>query len=425
MRSIRVHRDFQGKRQVVGFLEGTYPQLSFRYDEDYVHKYPEHAISVSLPVRSEPYGSVETARFFDGLLPEEAARTLLAEATRTARDNYAALLARLSDESVGALVLETEARPAQASYKLFGEDGLAAFAGAPRKVALQLGMESRLSLAGAQSKVGLYRTDESGTAEWFVPCGSAPSTHIVKAASGIFENQLVNEALCMEAARKLGFTVPVTELIETEHGYLLAVERFDRVLADNAPLIDGLSMPMRLHQEDLCQAAGLPTFLKYEPTDGRYPHLAASVLQRASSNPFGDRMLLFQTLVLDFLLGNCDNHLKNRSILWSEDWKSRMLSPLYDLTCTTVYSQLDRQMGMALCASRRIDDVCGEDVLQTASQVGVPERLARSMYAELASGFGDAVELAAALLGEQGVSEAAAVADALLADAEPRRSLLV
>lgn len=425
MRSIRVCRDYQGKRQIVGFLEGAYPQLSFRYDEDYAQNYPGHAISASLPVRSEAYGPAETARFFDGLLPEEAARTLLAEATRTARDDYAALLARLSDESVGALVLETEESLAHASYKPFGADGLAAFAEAPRKVALRLGMESRLSLAGAQSKAGLYCTDKSGVAEWFVPCGSAPSTHIVKAASGIFENQLVNEALCMEAARKLGFAVPAIELIETESGYLLAVERFDRVLVDNAPLVGGLPVPVRLHQEDLCQAAGLPTFLKYEPTDGRYPHLAASVLQRTSSNPFGDRMLLFQTLVLDYLLGNCDNHLKNRSILWSEDWGSRMLSPLYDLTCTTVYPQLDRQMGMALCASRRIDDVRGEDVLQIASQIGVPEKLARSMYRELAAEFGDAVELAAALLGEQGVSEAAAVADALLADAEPRRSLLV
>lgn len=423
MRVIRVCRDYQGKRQLVGLLEGVYPQHSFRYDEGYVQNYPGHAISASLPVRNEPYGPAETSRFFDGLLPEEAARTLLAETTRTARDDYAALLSRLNDESVGALVFETEEEPVRASYEPFGADGLTAFAEAPRKMALQLGMESRLSLAGAQSKVGLYRADAAGAAEWFVPRGAAPSTHIVKAASGIFENQLVNEALCMEVARRLDFAVPATELLETEGGYLLAVERFDRVIADGAPLIDGLPVPMRLHQEDLCQAAGLPTFLKYEPTDGCYPRLAASILQRTSSNPFGDRMMLFQTLVLDYLLGNCDNHLKNRSILWNESWGSRMLSPLYDLTCTTIYPQLDRQMGMALCDSRRIDDIRGEDVLQTASQIGVPEKLARSMYGGLAAEFGDAVEAAAAWLEGQGVSEAAAVADALLADAEPRRSL--
>ena len=76
MDAIRVCRDYQGEHQLVGLLEGGYPQLLFRYDEDYARSYPRHAISACLPVRGEPYGPVETSRFFDGLLPEEAACTL-------------------------------------------------------------------------------------------------------------------------------------------------------------------------------------------------------------------------------------------------------------------------------------------------------------------------------------------------------------
>ena len=57
-----------------------------------------------------------------------------------------------------------------------------------------MGMASRLSFAGAQSKVGLYHVGDDPLEGWYVPRGAAPTTHIVKAPTRVFPNQTVNEA---------------------------------------------------------------------------------------------------------------------------------------------------------------------------------------------------------------------------------------
>jgi serine/threonine-protein kinase HipA len=79
--------------------------------------------------------------------------------------------------------------------------------------------------------------------------------------------------------------------------------------------------------------------------------------------------------------------LKNRSILWAVDWQSRRLAPLYDLTSTTVYPQLDRQMGVALCESRVIDNVTPEDIANIASGIGVSSKMTKRVIDELLEGI--------------------------------------
>jgi serine/threonine-protein kinase HipA len=96
-----------------------------------------------------------------------------------------------------------------------------------------------------------------------------------------------------------------------------------------------MEMPIRLHQEDFCQALGLPLFLKYEPTDGHYASLIAHTLDEVSADPIADKIEFFRRLIFDYYIGNCDNHLKNRSILWTPDLQSCRLAPLYDLTSIT------------------------------------------------------------------------------------------
>ncbi|MCT9623354.1 HipA domain-containing protein, partial [Curtobacterium sp. C2H10] len=71
-----------------------------------------------------------------------------------------------------------------------------------------------------------------------------------------------NEYLCLALARALGFAVPGAEIITTRSIRALAVERFDRRWAqENTRLL-------RLPQEDLCQAFGIPSSMKYESDGG-------------------------------------------------------------------------------------------------------------------------------------------------------------
>ena len=206
----------------------------------------------------------------------------------------------------------------------------------------------------------------------------------------------------MRTAAALGFDAAPCRLIPVAgQEPLLAVERFDRIDVGDAFL-------HRLHQEDFLQA--LPDYFdKYEPTDGNYANHCARVVNEGSRNPFGDRRLLFSRLLLDWAMGNADNHLKNHSMLWSEDWSSRELSPLYDLTCTTIYPELDREMGVSFGGSRRIDDVRAEDIVATARSCGVGARFARDELEELLEVFPSVLCMAAEAVAEEGFPRAADV----------------
>ncbi|MFR7670441.1 MAG: HipA domain-containing protein [Collinsella sp.] len=56
---------------------------------------------------------------------------------------------------------------------------------------------------------------------------------------------------------------------------IIAVKRFDRVTSDAGRSVDGLPIPYRLHQEDVCQAKGVSRELKYEPTGVNYSGLSS------------------------------------------------------------------------------------------------------------------------------------------------------
>ena len=144
------------------------------------------------------------------------------------------------------------------------------------------------------------------------------------------------------------------------------MKRLDRVDA-------GGNYLHRLHQEDLFRA--LPRFnVKYEPTDGNYANNCAKLINEESVNPFGDRAMLFSRLLLDWAIGNVGNHWKNHSMLWSEDWSRKSLSPFYDLTCIAMYPEVDREMGVSFGGSRRIDQVTRGEVAATAKACGAGKR---------------------------------------------------
>lgn len=66
-------------------------------------------------------------------------------------------------------------------------------------------------------------------------------------------------------------------------------------------------------------------------------------------------------------------------MLWSEGFAERSLAPVYDLTCTTVYPLLDRETGVSLCASRKIDDVTDDDLMAAAKEICVGKKIARTL----------------------------------------------
>lgn len=407
-----VSRERHHEFQPVGMVFYKDSSLVFSYHDDYLATADAAEISLSLPLDRQ---DAQPAGFFEGLLPEGEMRGLFANSMHVSARDYANMLARLNSESIGALVLSRVDEPPcwQNEYEDIDFSFLEDFASHPKTAALNAGMATRLSLAGAQSKLGLRHTGADILAGWALPVGFSPTTHILKAADGTFENQVLNEAICLEAARLCDFDVASSQLIPISNGPILATRRFDRAIDDDGTIT-------RLHQEDLCQAAGLLSEMKYEPTDGHFAMLASNVISKSSNNPFGDRIVFFERLLFDYLIGNCDNHLKNYSLVWNEPWTGRELSPSYDISCTTIYPALNREMGVALCPSRLIDDVTVESILETAQEAGIPRALAESSLKRLATQIGDAIMQAGASYEDRGFCQAAEVAQHIFDDAQRR-----
>lgn len=407
-----VWREYQGTWQCIGAISGIGPQMTFSYDEGYLECSNAKPISLSLPLRSDPYGEGDLRCFFEALVPESQIYSFLAGRRSPTEYDYIVILEKLNLECVGALAFSDSPDAdfsIQRSYEPVTSNLLDELAKNPSMKSLDLLKASRLSLAGAQLKVGLYR---DGSGQLYVPHGSAPSTHIAKIAPERFPSLPENEMICMLLADICGLEASVPDIVCLENGFSLFLsERFDRVFSDVPSFVDGLPAPERMHQEDFSQACAIPLWAKYEPTDAHYYNMMASVLARYSSNGYGERMALLRQAYFDYLVGNCDNHIKNFSLLYNRTWTSVELSPAYDQVSTVVYEGLSREMGIALGGVRRIDDVTGESLLAVAKDIGISHKSAKTVFAEVAEGIESGMARAVEKTAATGTSEAECVGE--------------
>lgn len=374
-----VAAEVDGSPRDVGLIE-TFPGSGerFTYDPCWVEEMPRAPLSLSLPVRREPYCAKEMRPYFEGLLPEGDARKAASRALGVSGNSYLKLLYRLARECIGAVSVSEEgdcARYDLPLYQPLSDADLAELALGGYSRSSDLAVESRLSIAGAQAKTGLYHL--GGTEGWYVPQGSAPSTHVVKPASPAFERLAQNERWCMRLAALCGVAVAQTADV-TGHPDLFAVVRFDRSLPEGPRLVSGLPVPRRLHQEDFCQALGVLVGDKYEERGERHLASMFSVIERYVDDPISDRNRLVDLVAFNCFIGNCDAHLKNYGLLRSESWGSLGLAPAYDLVSTTVYPDLTRRLGMAVGQARTIDSVRLSSFEELAEEVSMsPKMVAR------------------------------------------------
>ena len=378
MAELKVERFYQGSFEPVGTLSSNNVfELIFTYDESYRSKPNAAPLSLSLPLSRAFFDTEETLPFFEGLLPEGPALESIARELHVSALAPLDLLRLLGAEAIGAVRIgeEEELRHIGSGYTLLTNEDIDLLSEKSELVAAGYLKKAKLSLAGAQHKVGLYANDDSlGIRSYFIPDGVAASTHIIKTVNRSFEGIVFNECYCAALARACGLPVPDTEIINAAQP-MLAIKRFDRVINESCRIYDGLPGPLRLHQEDFSQALGIDLTKKYEAGDNDYPKLISELIRTASANPLKDIEALALSMVFNYLIGNCDNHLKNLSLLYSEDYQTIRLAPFYDVLCTTMY-RLDREMGLRLGSTRLIDQVNREDFALLGSSIGVsPHRM--------------------------------------------------
>ena len=333
---------------------------SFAFGPDVVSaREGDVVISVSLPVRDEPYGPRAARPFFDGLLPERGVREAIARNLKVSDENSFGLLAELGRDSAGAVVLlpEGDPLPAEGSTDWLTEQELENLIARLPMSPLGISNTSkiRLSLAGLQRKAVLVR---SGGGTFGEPNEIAPSTHILKPqyADTPFNYLVYNEAFCMRVAECVGLSVARTELIFVGEAPCLLVERFDRSSAGGTRI--------RLHQEDFCQALGILPGLKYENEGGPGFPAIVELVRDVSRRAGADVLALIRAIAVNFALGNNDAHARNFALLYGE--QGIQLAPLYDIVSTAVYPDVEDSMAMSIGDQSKAAEVKQSDLRELA-----------------------------------------------------------
>jgi serine/threonine-protein kinase HipA len=344
-------------------------------------------LSCSLPTPG-PNGPAAARAFLEGLLPEGRALEAAAAQVRgvALRDgapetptDAVLLLAEFGRECAGAVVVTPagESGSSAGRYQAIDGDELAALVrGLPEHpLGADLSRDIRMSLAGAQPKLLLARINNG----WSEPLEGAPSTHILKPTAA-WPDSARNEAMVMTLAHAVGLTDHIVWVEDVQGTPVLVVERYDRELRDGEVV--------RLHQEDMCQAAGLRPTEKYNI--GRPSERMARLLRQFTDSPQAELEKLLRQIAFRVIVGDEDGHGKNYSLLLNEGTAS--LAPMYDSLCTLVYPELSGKMAAQIGAQATLAKVDRAALLDEAKAMGVPGRDAEACLDELDNAIRTTIE---------------------------------
>lgn len=231
------------------------------------------------------------------------------------------------------------------------------------------------TVSGVQKKLLVVKDDASHS---FQPApaparGLAP--YIAKFDSERIDSLVRNESLSLRwAAEVLGkqevctFAIGYVSVVDE---VALLVTRFDRGAEGE-----------KLRQEDCAQILSRPRGQDYSGKyDGAYEDIAA-IIDKHSVRPAIDCARFFRRLIVSTLLGNCDAHLKNFSLLESSD--GLRLSPAYDVVNTALYDGFDQTLALSVDGRKlHLDQVDGGTFRAFGIRIGLPERAIDQAFADI------------------------------------------
>lgn len=342
-------------------------RFTFQYDPAWIGKPGALPLSISLRLREEPFDDDESRPFFANLLPEADIRRAVARRLGISEHNDFALLEAIGGECAGAVSVLPAGAPLshEGRYRALDEEELHDIViSLPARPFLAGEDGLRLSLAGAQNKLPVYVDND----RICLPMGSYPSSHILKPPIRDLPHTVENEAFCMTLAGRLGLPVPFANIRQGKDTLYL-VDRYDRKR-------DATGKLARLHQEDFCQALGVPPDQKYESEGGPSLNRCFSLLRDYSIRPALDQKHLLNWVVFNYLIGNADAHAKNISLLLTSDGPA--LAPFYDLLCTGVYKELTDKLSMKIGGENRPEWIQSRHWERLSGDVMIKPRLVMS-----------------------------------------------
>ena len=225
------------------------------------------------------------------------------------------------------------------------------------------------------------------------PEGGASSTHILKPESPGYPGSAEAEAWALKVASHAARCSKAALLKLDGAPTTVVVERFDRRGSYPGKI-------ERLHQEDACQALGIPprdacqalgippsrkyaTEYAAKGDDPAYRAIA-DLLARYSVNPQEELLELLRQMVVNVVIGNWDAHAKNISLLY-EDGSAPCVPPLYDVLPIDAIEPRTRLLSLRIDGRLDPGGITASSLLSEAVTWGLDEDACRSEIADCLS----------------------------------------
>jgi len=235
-------------------------------------------------------------------------------------------------------------------------------------------IQNRLAIPGVQPKLSLSLVidpaNQTNTPrERLTIVGLWDGTYVLKPPNKAHPELPENEDLTMHLAEACGIKTAVHSLIRFSSGEIAYIaKRFDRLTKRRKV--------EKLHQEDMCQLAGLLTENKYNSSMEK----VAKITAQFTTNKGLEAVALFQITVFSFLTGNSDMHLKNFSLLKTVDGSVEM-TPSYDLLATQLVMPEDKEQ-IALTLNGKKNRLTRKDFDLFAKSCGLAVRATENVFAD-------------------------------------------
>lgn len=248
------------------------------------------------------------------------------------------------------------------SRKLFGAPSAPKIEysyGEVRKLAKEV-ISRRLAIPGVQPKLSLT-FENANTKNRLTIVGLWDGLYVLKPPHKSYKELPENEALMMSLAEICKIDVAPHGLIRFKSGEIgYIAKRFDRVVNKKERRL------IKLAQEDMCQLTEHLTEDKYHGSAEKI----SNIIRMFTTNKGFEVSAFMDVLIFCFLTGNADMHLKNFSLLTTEEGDIR-LSPAYDLVSTAILDSGDREE-MALAINGKKNRINLKDFAALATYSGLP-----------------------------------------------------
>lgn len=234
-----------------------------------------------------------------------------------------------------------------------------------------LNVSEGLTIPGVQKKLSLHLQRDTVSRLTLV---DYPTGYIMKPQAKEYKNLPEFEWTAMRIAKVLGIKVVPFALYHTDEGLVYLTKRIDRQFDrfdDNKVL--------RYAMEDFCQLTERLAEDKYK---GSY-EACAKVIKKYSSNPGLDISELFLRVVVSYVMGNSDLHLKNFSLIEDNPgMRNFSLSQAYDILPVNVVEPRDPdEMALSLNGKKR--DIKLEDMMEFAKYCDIDKPVATKIIVKI------------------------------------------